>query len=171
MITVFEICSKVGAVGNTKYMAESVKLRKKIWVCACNLKSWVVSSPGFLMFSTNTRKEEEPGIRSHMTNIGMMSWKRGSQRLSILNWSTNFSLSNTALWGHKGSNYTPLKALAHHISHPHWTGAFENKACPHSIITTHLPLYMGWCLSCESGSQGPPLSRVHWKYQGVWGRG
>ena len=61
------------------------------------------------------KKEGEPGIQFHVTNVGMTSWKRGSQQLSILNRSANFSLSNTDLWGLQGSYDICLKALAPYL--------------------------------------------------------
>ena len=84
----------------------------------------VASSPGF--FNVYERKRGRLGSN----NVGMTSWKRGGQQLSISNRSTYFSLSNTVIWGFQGPYDSRLKAAP--------SEALENMARPHAIST---PLY------------------------------
>ena len=116
-------------------------------------------SPDFGIFSTYMKA----GIQSQVINAGKTSWKRRGQRLSILNQSANFILSNTAPWSLQGT-YTYYTHL--HIFHPCWTGALENIARPHSIITTHHPSYLCiWGNVCHMG----PLFLVYIKRSGSLG--
>lgn len=112
-------------------------------------------SPGSLIFLAYNVNEKRGGAQHPISHdkiyVGMTSWRRGGHKLSILKWSNNFSLSNTALRGLQGPYmyYTCLKASEPYLpSMSNWsTWNHSSPLLHYHDLPPFLPLYiMGWCL-------------------------
>ena len=111
----------------------------------------------------------EAEIQSHMINVGITSWQRGSQQLLVSNRYTNLSLSTQPFEAF--SDPTTLTwRLWYHVFHSRWTGVHKNIAFPFPItMTHHLPAFVcGVTLFTWDWIQTPPPpSRICWKHLGA----